>query len=606
MSAQPEPLEKQPQPQDITDPESRNKVISLLEYKKAKEADEKQVKLWIRRRLLLRTLAEHDVEVQAVLFKFCSSRTPFTFQHPDICPTPIEYENGCFFFFDWFLWTYNPRFVDAPWVPFILYDFQKDVIRWLMANIFRTQGSIERANLCIEKSRDMGISWLICGFFLWFLLFLNGNFLIGSRKEEEVDKKGDLDTPFEKIRQMFYFLPPYLVPAKFNAREHDKERLFINPNGGQIVGEASCPDFGRGGRNLLVWMDEIQSWEYGNAAWKSCSQSTSCRLAVGTSDGMDNMLFELRDQQHGRVDVKSLIWRLHPTKAAGLYLDSNNKWTSPWYAECVETMSAEDVAAEIDIEYDKSARGVVFKTYVPDKHGQDLVEVQKRGEIIRSYDPGQKHFFVLWVQFDEFGRVLVLRELHMKEARLREVGRAVLEISKELQKSYPYYELHFDDVGDPQGATRTGAGVDHPDYVTLQEEFDIFVSYDFIQDIPTSMRESSRHTAIKNCLNDFVADAPGPRGQVRAGTMKFLVDKTHCPETHKALMSGYRFKTDKNGKALPGERIQESRPACDAIDTLGYAILRKWGVIDNGYSEKDFGIDDSNFKWGGQLGKRSA
>ncbi len=578
----------------------RKKSQARLEYERALDQEAAKRKDWLLRRARFRLLVDTSLERQAAVWKLCASTKPFTFYHKDIVEKPIVYPNGLIFFFDWYLNTYDPR-TRERWVPFLLYMFQIEILLWLLSNVEACIGNIERRNLLIEKARDMGISWLVCGFILWYVLFRNGDFLIGSRKLEEVDKKGDLDCPFQRIREMMSFLPSYLHPPGFDPRIHDKECLFINPKGGQIAGEASTPNFGRGGRYLMVWLDEQQAWEYAAAAYNSCAQTTNVRLSVGTADGMDNLFYELRSQKDVVVDVKTLVWRLHPIKGAGAYLDSNNKWTSPWYEEQVKTMRPEDVAAEIDIVYDRSARGIVFNTYVPEMHGQDHVAAMPKGEIIRAYDPGQKHFFVLWVQFDEFGRVLVLRELHLQDARLRDVGQAVLDISRDLERKYPYYEFRYDDIGDPQGGTRTGAGVDHPDYVTLQEEFDLFISYDFLLEIP--YREKARITAIKNCLNDFVSGAPGSAGAPRAGTMKLLVDKTHCPITHRALMSGFRFKTDKLGRALPGELIAENRPDNDAIDCLGYAILRKWGVIDT--KERDIELHDG-FTWEGHLNRRIA
>lgn len=530
----------------------------------------------------LRALVDFDVEAQAAIQVICAG------------PPSLKPLSGIFFWLFYYAWTYDPRERDK-WVPFITYDFQVMIVLWIYEAIESSQSSIDRFNLLIEKSRDMGISWLVCAIMLWYWLFRRGDFLIGSRKEEEVDSKGNLSTPFEKIRQMFYLLPDWQRPKGFKEREHDKFMNFINPDGGKIEGESMNVDFGRGGRYLLTWFDEHQTWDHAEQAYSACSQNTRVRLSTGTANGTSAFFYRLRNQEAGLVEVKTIYWHQHPLKGAGKYRDANNHWTSAWYEKQKETMSEEDVAAEIDIKYDKAARGAVFKTYVPDLHGQPHVEAMPEGIIVRAQDPGQRHYFVLWVQFDEFGRVLVLREYWGQDANLKDVGRNMLEISSALQEAYPFYEFKTDDVGDPQGGKRTGAGVDLPDYETLERDFEIYVDYDYINDIPAGMREKSRIRAIKNCLGDYVAATK---------TMKLLVDTTYCPETHKALSGGYRYRTDRHGRPLAGEQIAENRPANDAIDCLGYAILRRWGVVEKQHSGT-IEIDSTGYAWDMGYGRAS-
>ena len=55
------------------------------------------------------------------------------------------------FFFNMFLWTYNPR-LDKPHVPFITYPYQDDFIKQIVE-------AVELGiDVWIEKSRDMGLS----------------------------------------------------------------------------------------------------------------------------------------------------------------------------------------------------------------------------------------------------------------------------------------------------------------------------------------------------------------------------------------------------------------------------------------------------------------
>lgn len=566
----------------MTAQDSQNLLLqqAKLEYSKAEAKLRAEQEKWIKYRLDTRAKAEFNPKLQAALIAMCRA---------DI-----------FFWFQYFAWTYDPRNVGKEWVPFLLFQYQIDLILWLQQTITECSGGINKKNLFIEKSRDMGVSWVICMFFLYYWLFVPAaNFKIGSRKEEEVDTKGNIDTPFEKIRRVLYMQPFYFMPPGFKSKNHDKERTLINPYGGaQIVGESANPNWGRGGRYLISWRDESQSWpkDAAASAFKSAGSSTNIRLDVGTADGMDNFFYELGHQLNGnKCEKRRIHWELHPVKASGKFRDKDNKVSSYWYEIQKANDTPENIAAELDICYEKSARGVVFKTYVPDMHGQENVEAMPNAAIIRSFDPGVRCFFVLWVQFDEYNRVLCLREWFDEDARIRDVGKAVKEVSKNLELDYPFYEFPYEDVGDPAGAIRQNSAAEAPEYETLEEEEGICVDYEFIKEIPTSMREPSRIQAIKNCLNDFIAPAK---------TMQLLVDTTRCPTLHKALMSGYRWKTDKHGRPVPGDKVEAKHPYEDAIDTLGYAILRKWGVTRQVHQKLE--IDNDGCEWDGYMKKRTA
>lgn len=67
--------------------------------------------------------------------------------------------------------------------------------------------------MAIEKSRDMGASWMMCLVSTWFFLFHDHfSALMLSRKEEYVDKKGDNKTLFAKIDFLLKWMPTWLLP----------------------------------------------------------------------------------------------------------------------------------------------------------------------------------------------------------------------------------------------------------------------------------------------------------------------------------------------------------------------------------------------------------
>jgi hypothetical protein len=91
-------------------------------------------------------------------------------------------------------------------------------------------------------------------------------------------------------------------------------------------------------------MDEGAYWEYFQDAWDSCGDTTNCRLTASTPQGY-NAFAALKDSG---VDTMTLHWRLHPLK------------DEEWYIYEKSRRTEEAVAEELDISYNKSAKGRVY------------------------------------------------------------------------------------------------------------------------------------------------------------------------------------------------------------------------------------------------------
>lgn len=139
--------------------------------------------------------------------------------------------------------TYDPRRADYKWIPFIFFMKQSDLIAF-----FQSLDKEQESGL-IEKSRDMGATWVACGYSIWCFLFLKGdNTGWGSRKEQLVDKLGDPDSIFEKMRLLLKRIPSFFLPDGFAWSRHATYMKLVNPeNGSTITGEAG-DNIGRGGR----------------------------------------------------------------------------------------------------------------------------------------------------------------------------------------------------------------------------------------------------------------------------------------------------------------------------------------------------------------------
>jgi hypothetical protein len=437
----------------------------------------------------------------------------------------IQCQRDILFWFNQFCWTFDPR-LSQPHQPFVLYPYQEKALTDII-------NAIETGkDLLIEKSRDMGISWLILLTFQYYWLFRDGaNFHLGSRKEDAVDRKGDISTLMEKLRYNLDWLPGWIKPTRFQASHHDNLLRLLNPaNGNVITGESSNENFGRGGRYKAVLFDEFPFWPLQDAAYASAGQSTPCRLVVGTPYGKQNRFAELRFS--GQVKILSLHWRQHPHK------------DSDWYELQKKRLSEDEVARELDINYHLSQKDRVFRIFTLEHQG-DFEAIPGR-RVIRSWDFGYHCPACLFIQIDADDRLIVLREVVGNADLLVDFAGRVLELSK---ASFP--NANFEDVCDPAGAQRSDK--------SAQTSIEILNSLGIY---PTHDRSLIRDglELIRMKLAARIGKQPG-----------LMVDK-RCIKLIEAFEGGYRYG--------PKEEIPiQEHPYEDVMDCLRYAVMHKCGIL---------------------------
>jgi len=143
----------------------------------------------------------------------------------------------------------------------------------------------------------MGASWIFFVYIpIWYWLFGEGTaILIGSYKEALVDN-GSIDSLFGKIEYTIESLPQWILPKRFNMKQHKKKMLLKNPvNGNEITGDTMSEKFGRGARKTAILFDELGFWDYAKGAWEGSKDSTNCRLANSTPNGYNYYAMISRD-----------------------------------------------------------------------------------------------------------------------------------------------------------------------------------------------------------------------------------------------------------------------------------------------------------------------
>lgn len=262
-----------------------------------------------------------------------------------LCQNKEDAAAGCIFFIENFCWTYDPRSKNKN-LPVVLFDFQRDAVRYIIEHID------EGKNFLIEKSRDMGISWLIIYIFQWYWMFRDGtNLLLGSYKEKLVDDGVNQDALFGKLEYNLRNMPKWMMPRKFNLSKHRTNLKLVNPENNNVIsGDTMNKEFGRGARKTAIFYDELGFWDMAKEAWESGADTTACQIANSTPNGKN---FYWKRRTSG-MDVLSLIWKIHPLK------------DEKWYQFEKGRRTDEALAREIDLNYESSLQGRVYPEWQPE------------------------------------------------------------------------------------------------------------------------------------------------------------------------------------------------------------------------------------------------
>lgn len=257
--------------------------------------------------------------------------------------------------------TFDPRNAgtDLPTrLPFILFPRQRELVLFLQACMN------DQENGLIEKARDMGATWVCGAFSVWVWLFMEGSSVgWGSRKEQLVDRNGDMDSIFEKMRALIRNLPEELLPIGFSVSDHMSHMKIINPeNESSITGEAG-DNIGRGGRKSIYFKDESAHYERPEKIEAALADNTRCQIDISSVNGLGNVFHRRREageEWHPRqkkiapgvTRVFVMDWREHPSK--------NEKWYETRRKKAIDDGLLHVFAQEVDRDYSAAVDGIVI------------------------------------------------------------------------------------------------------------------------------------------------------------------------------------------------------------------------------------------------------
>lgn len=267
--------------------------------------------------------------------------------------------DGCVLFIQHWCDTFDPRNKGTKLtrMPFVLFPKQIEFVQFVMALLN------EEASGLLEKARDMGATWMCVCISVWLFLFHKGSTVgWGSRKAELVDKLGDMNAIFPKIRYVIRSLPPCFLPEGFEIDKHmGHMKIYSESMETAITGEAGDA-IGRGGRTRVYFLDEAAHLEHPEDAEAALEDNTRVRLDMSSVHGLNNVFHRKRKagrlyvktqpMVHDAVNVFVLDWREHPEK------------TPEWYKAREKKAESEGLLhkfrSEVDRDYAASVEGIII------------------------------------------------------------------------------------------------------------------------------------------------------------------------------------------------------------------------------------------------------
>lgn len=232
-------------------------------------------------------------------------------------------------FINIYCWTVDPRLPEglSKELPLILWPKQEEFIN------FVNECYNSSASWILEKSRGWGATWLLSAYQVWHWVYTkNFSGAFGSREKEAVDRLGDMDTIFAKVRHIIYRLPNLMRTESYRHKttsepsKHDNVMRIYNPRTDSIIIGQGGDQMGRGGRKSIYIIDEKAFVQHPDKVDRAVSGTTRCQGDISTICGMNHFG---KKRHSGRLPVFTAHWYDDPSK--------NPKWPDPRTNDIEET-----------------------------------------------------------------------------------------------------------------------------------------------------------------------------------------------------------------------------------------------------------------------------
>lgn len=206
------------------------------------------------------------------------------------------------------------------YVPFVPFEKQAEFIAFLWSCLQDEQNGL------VDKSRDMGVTWLACAFSIWLWRFVPGADVgWGSRKQDLVDKLDDPKSIFAKLRLGIRRMPHAFWPEGFDPDRHMSFLRIVNPETGSTITGEGGNNIGRGGRTLIYFKDESAHYEHPESIEAALMENTNVQIDISTHNGIGTVFDNKREAgmewrqglpkpPDGKIRVFVMDWSDHPEK----------------------------------------------------------------------------------------------------------------------------------------------------------------------------------------------------------------------------------------------------------------------------------------------------
>lgn len=298
-----------------------------------------------------------------------------------------------------------------------LYPAQRKTIRsWVDVEHLRATGELRWTNVAIEKSRQIGETWLFAAVLAWALHYHDVHGLAMHTKSTKIDDGGTrstIDSLFGRVRYIdrrlkrgevpglgtLVFRPFSREPAKIENAERDSF----------WVGEGQTDNPGRGDTFDAALVDEAAFVEHGEQVYAALDEACpDGKALLSTVNGDDNFHARICDERPSGWTYLRLHWSEHPIYSQGLHIAgvtpakqptlemakaaavcdlckgtlAGERWTSaapqahrfpgklasPHYDARVIGKTIEQVANELDIDREAALGGRVYGEFSSEVH----------------------------------------------------------------------------------------------------------------------------------------------------------------------------------------------------------------------------------------------
>lgn len=307
-------------------------------------------------------------------------------QNPAVIPHLKQLcKQNILFYVNTFCYTYRTdlsRKGKNPYVNVCTFPFQDDLLTWMVWSYK------ENLEFLVEKSRDIGLTWMWVWYDSWLKLFHEGvTTLAMSQKETDVDNRSN-NSIFEKARINLRAHPDWLRGGWVENSPSDKIMAIKTPEtNGESLGAVAKGTAARSGRGSVVFYDEFAHIIEAPLMIEAGSALSPAKGYASTPKGDSNEFARMAHTPG--VNKKTIHWSDHPLR--------NSTWEKKKRAE--PSMTDEVFAQEYEVSYTKSTIGRIFPHFESGLAKEDGDWVHVQDDEYFDYDPNYPVYTAM-----DFGR----------------------------------------------------------------------------------------------------------------------------------------------------------------------------------------------------------